>query len=56
MADAYIIPAEILKGLIAYLSSKPHVEVHEGIAALTALEPYEEPAPSEPEPVPLRAA
>lgn len=34
----YLLPESVLQGLLAYLQSKPYIEVHEGIAALQNLQ------------------
>lgn len=37
---AFILPSEVLAGLVAYLASRPYKEVAEGMAALSQLKPY----------------
>lgn len=39
---AYLIPANIVVGLLTYLQQRPYHEVAQGIAALQALEPIRE--------------
>ena len=38
---AYVIPAELVAGLLAYLNQRPYHEVAQGITALHALAPFD---------------